>query len=56
MGNGCRVAYGQLRDGLDRDRPGVASDHENGDEAQIQRVVEIVRDARKRLYRILGED
>ena len=56
MGNGCARAYGQLRDGHDGIAQASRQITRTGNEAQIQRAVEIVRDARKRLYRILGED
>ena len=48
--------YGQLRDGLDGIAQASRQITRTGNEAQIQRAVEIVRDARKRLYQILGED
>jgi DNA-binding PadR family transcriptional regulator len=48
--------YGQLRDGAVGVITASRQIAKSGNEAQIQRAVEIVRDARKRLYQLLGED
>jgi len=55
---GARAAsvYGQLREALGTLAQAVRQIARAGDEAQVQRATEIVRDARKQLYRLLAED
>jgi DNA-binding PadR family transcriptional regulator len=48
--------YGQLREGAVGIIQAARQIAKTGNESQIQRAVEIVRDARKRLYQLLGED
>ena len=49
-------AFGQLREAMIGIGQAVRQIARNGDEAKVQRAVEIVRDARKRLYQLLAED
>ena len=48
--------FAQLREGAVGIMQASRQIAKSGNEAQIQRAVEIVRDARKRLYQLLGED
>jgi DNA-binding PadR family transcriptional regulator len=49
-------AFGQLREAMIGAGQAVRQIARTGNETQVQRAVEIVRDARKRLYQLLAED
>ena len=50
-----RSTYGQLRDGVVGIHQAARQLARHGNDTQLQRAVEIVRDARKRLYQLLAE-
>jgi DNA-binding PadR family transcriptional regulator len=49
-------AYGQLREGARGIILAARQISHGGDESQVQRAADLVREARKQLYRILAED
>jgi len=51
-----RSAYGQLREGARGIILAARQISHGGDESQVQRAADLVREARKQLYRILAED
>jgi DNA-binding PadR family transcriptional regulator len=53
---GRASAFGQLREAVVGIHQAARQIARNGDETQVQRAVEIARDARKRLYQLLAED
>jgi DNA-binding PadR family transcriptional regulator len=55
-GDRAASTYGGLRDAMFGLVQAARQIARTGDEAQVQRATEIVRDARKQLYRLLAED
>jgi DNA-binding PadR family transcriptional regulator len=53
---GATSAFGQLREAMIGTGQAVRQIARNGNETQVQRAVDIVRDARKQLYQLLAED